>query len=264
VGEGPSFWRYVPPNAVTAASLILGLLAIESAVGGRPIDAAWWGLLVTLTDKLDGFLANWLKATSQFGVQLDSLADLLAFGVVPSTIFYAYFTAHPQYGWADGIGALGLRAICGVYVVAVAIRLARFNVMAAKGQQKHYTGTPSTMTAGMLISFFLFTLKYASPAASAPEKLDNWHLFGALRTDALIPWLPVTLLLGGAGMLSPLRVPKLGRTFHPAATALLLAAVFFGYSMGIIRRLPEYLVGGGLYYLGICIAYHLRTKPARD
>jgi CDP-diacylglycerol--serine O-phosphatidyltransferase len=255
-----SRWRYVPPNAVTAASLVLGVLAVESAVGGRPVDAAWWGLVVTLTDKLDGFLANWLKATSQFGVQLDSLADLLAFGVVPSTVMYAYFAAHPQFGWAHGIGGLGLRAICGAYVIAVAIRLARFNVMAQKGQQKHYLGTPSTMTAGVLMAFFLFTLKYASPDASAPEQLDNWRLFGPLHTDALIAWLPLTLLIGAAGMLSPLRVPKLGRTFHPAATALLLAAVFFGYSMGIIRRLPEYLVGGGLYYFGICIAYHLRTR----
>jgi len=254
------WWRYVPPNVVTSVSLVLGVLAIESAVDGRPIDAAWWGLLVTLTDKLDGFLATALKGTSAFGVQMDSLADLVAFGAVPSTVMYAFFTTRPQLGWATGWAHLGLRAICGLYVVAVAARLARFNVMAQKGPHPHYTGTPSTMTAGMLLAFFLACLKYADPSLAHPEHLDTWRLLGGLRTDALVPWLPLTLLLGGVGMLSPLRVPRLGRAFHPVASALLLAAVLFGYGMGIARHLPEYLVGGGLYYLGICIAYHVRTR----
>src|SRR4051794_40808035 len=101
------WWRYVPPNVVTSVSLMLGVLAIESAVDGRPIDAAWWGLLVTLTDKLDGFLASALKGTSAFGVQMDSLADLVAFGAVPATVFYAFFSTRPSLGWATGGASIG-------------------------------------------------------------------------------------------------------------------------------------------------------------
>jgi phosphatidylserine synthase len=263
-GSGParstSWWRYVPPNAVTAASLVLGVLAIQSAVRGRIVDAAWWGLLVTLTDKLDGLLANLLKSTSSFGVQMDSLADLLAFGAVPATVMYAFFYAHPELGWSAGFPYFALKAICAVYAVAVAVRLARFNVMATKGPHLHYSGTPSTMTAGMLMAFFLMCLKYADPSLTQPEALDSWRWLGPVRTDALVPYLPFTLLLGAFGMLSPLRVPRLGRARHRVTTVLLLSAVVFGYTVGVARRLPEYLFGGGVYYLGICIAYHLRTR----
>ena len=173
---------------------------------------------------------------------------------------YAFYSVRPELGWAVDGRRIALSAVCGLYLVSVALRLARFNVLAAKGPHLHYTGTPSTMTAGVLLAFFLMSLKYAAPQQSAPETLDSWRLLGSLRTDVLLPYLPFTLLLGAAGMLSPLRVPRLGRTFSRATDLLLLVAVLFGYSMGIARRLPEYLVGGGLYYLGICIAYHFRTR----
>jgi phosphatidylserine synthase len=253
-------WRYIPPNAVTAASIVFGVVAVQTAVAGRPVTAAWWGLLVTLTDKLDGFLAGLLKAQSAFGVQLDSLADMVAFGVVPSVVYWTLFSTRSELGWTEGWHREGLRVICCAYAVAVALRLARFNVMAQKGPQKHYTGIPSTMTAGTLMAFLLAMLKYASPSHIAPEHLDNWRLLGGLSTEVVIPYLPWTLLLGAVGMLSGLRVPKLGRTFNPVVTVVLLVAVGFGYSVGIARHLPEYLAGGGVYYLGICVAYHLRTR----
>jgi CDP-diacylglycerol--serine O-phosphatidyltransferase len=253
-------WRYVPPNVVTACSVVFGVVAVQSAIAGRPVTAAWWGLLVTLTDKLDGLLAGLLKASSAFGVQLDSLADLVAFGVVPSVVYWTLYSTRPELGWASGWPSLGLRAICCLYVVAVAVRLARFNVLAQKGTIHHYTGTPSTMTAGMLLSFLLAVLKYADPAHVAPEHLDPWRLLDGLSTEALVPYLPFSLLIGAVGMLSNLRVPKLGRSFHPVVTVILLSAVGFGYTVGVLRRLPEYLFGGGVYYLGICVAYHVRTR----
>jgi CDP-diacylglycerol--serine O-phosphatidyltransferase len=250
----------VPPNAVTALSIVFGVIAIETAIEGRPVSAAWWGLLVTLTDKLDGLLAGLLKAQSAFGVQLDSLADLVAFGVVPSVVYFTLYSTRPELGWAGGGASLMLRVICCAYTVAVAVRLARFNVLAQKGPLQHYTGTPSTMTAGILMAMLLAVLKYADPSHVRPEHLDHWRLLDGLSTEALLPYMPFTLLLGAVGMLSSLRVPKLGRAFHPAVTVLLLGAVGFGYAVGVARRLPEYLFGGGLYYLGICVAYHLRTR----
>ena len=262
-GGRARFWKYVPPNAVTASSLVFGLIAVESAVRGRPITAAWWGLLVTLTDKLDGLITGLLDARSPFGVQLDSLADLLAFGLVPAIVTYSFFSARPALGWTSGAGAVGLEIICAIYLVAAAVRLARFNVLAARGPIEHYTGTPSTMTAGMLMAFFLACLKYSDPELIAPESLDHLRLLGGLRLDAVVPYLPFTLLLGAAGMLSPLRVPKLGRTRSIATDVILFAAVAAGYSVGIARRLPEYLFGGGVYYLGLCVAFHLRTRRGR-
>jgi CDP-diacylglycerol--serine O-phosphatidyltransferase len=253
-----AWWRYVVPNLITSSSLIFGVLGIQAAASGRPVEAAWWCMWVVLSDKADGFVANALKGTSAFGVQLDSLADLVGFGVVPSITMYAYYSAHPEHGWTEGGTKLALRVICAVYVVCTALRLARFNVMAARGGEKHYTGFPSTMTAGTLMMFFLTCLKYSSPALSGSETVDTWRVL-PLHLDALVPWLPLTLLLGAAGMLSPVRVPRLGRTFSRVTDVLLIAFVASGYVFGLMRRMPEHLTLCGLWYVGITVAYHIRT-----
>src|SRR5579863_1686701 len=94
-----STWRYVIPNAITCVGLVFGALGVQAALRGRPLAAAWWGLYCTLTDRLDGATAKALGATSEFGVQLDSLTDLVSFGIVPPAVFYAYFSARPALGW---------------------------------------------------------------------------------------------------------------------------------------------------------------------
>ena len=67
-----AWWRYAVPNAVTSASLVFGVLGVQAAVSGRVIEAAWWGVLVVLTDKADGFLASALKGTITTPEQLFS------------------------------------------------------------------------------------------------------------------------------------------------------------------------------------------------
>jgi CDP-diacylglycerol--serine O-phosphatidyltransferase len=243
--------KYFWPNAVTALSLALSVISVEQAVRGRPIDAAWWGLVCVLTDKLDGLVASALKAQSQFGMQLDSLADLFSFGVVPATVLFAFFDARPELGWSRA----PLTAICCAYVIACALRLARFNVAT---RAPHYLGVPSTMTAGTLLTCMLAVLKYADPALVRPESLDAPWM--ALRTDALVPFLPGAFLVGAGGMLSPLRVPRIGRTRHLATTILLGAALAVGVVLGFARRAPEYLFAGGVTWLAVAAVYHLRTR----
>jgi CDP-diacylglycerol--serine O-phosphatidyltransferase len=254
----PARWRLVAPNAITAAGLVFGVLALERAVARRPVEAAWWGLYCTLTDKLDGLVAHALGATSSFGVQLDSLADLVAFGVVPPMVMYAFFSTRPELGWSGA----ALPVLSCAWVVAAAVRLARFNVAAGGGRQLHYYGTPSTMTAGIVLTLFLTVLKYADPALVAPEALDPWHVLGSLRTDGLLRWMPAALALGAVGMVSPLRVPRLGRTRWRALDAILVVLVVLGFGVGLFRRLPEYLFGGGAVWLAGSAAYHLRTRGA--
>jgi phosphatidylserine synthase len=253
-------WRYLVPNAFTAASIVFGVFAIEAAIDGRAIAAAWWGLYGTLTDRLDGAAAKLLKAQSDFGVQFDSLADLVIFGVVPPAVFYGYYARRPELGWTTPVGHWVLVGCCVVFTLAAAARLARFNVAAARGGSEHYTGTPTTMTAGILGAAFVACLKYSAPALRAPEDTDPWRILGGLELDGLLRWLPLGLVVGAIGMLSPLRVPRLGRTRSRVTDVLLVAAVVFGYSVGAIHRLPEYLAAGGLFYLFVCFAYHLRTR----
>src|SRR5437762_840772 len=78
----------LPPNAITAASVVFALVAIQHAIAGAHRSAVWWVLLCVLSDKLDGSVARALRASSTFGGQLDSFADFLSFGVAPATIFY--------------------------------------------------------------------------------------------------------------------------------------------------------------------------------
>jgi CDP-diacylglycerol---serine O-phosphatidyltransferase len=255
-----AWWRYAVPNAVTSASLVFGVLGVQAAVSGRVIEAAWWGVLVVLTDKADGFLATALKGTSSFGVQLDSLADLVAFGVLPATVFHAFYSTHPELGWSEGWRLLALRGLCAAYVVCAALRLARYNVAAAQGPSRHFTGLPSTLTAGILLTLFVDCLKYADPRYSGAEVHLGWRPLDGLRLDGALRGLPLGLPLGGAAMLSTLRVPKLGRTFSRVVDVLLIVGVALGYLCGLSRRLPEYMSAAALWYVGVAFVYHLRTQ----
>lgn len=253
-------WRYAVPNAITAASVVFAVLAVEQAIAGRIVAAAWWGLYGTLTDRLDGAVAKLLDARSDFGVQFDSLADLAIFGMAPPAVFYAFYARHPTLGWSTPLGRAALVALCAGFTLATALRLARFNLASARGRIEHYLGTPSTMTAGIVGVAFLTVLKYSSPSWLAPESSDPWRLFDGLGLDGLLPFLPLLLLVGAAGMLSPLRVPKLGRTRSRVLDGVLAVTVAFGYGVGLFHRLPEYLLAGGLVYLAACVVYHLRTR----
>ncbi|MDB4965002.1 MAG: CDP-alcohol phosphatidyltransferase [Myxococcales bacterium] len=255
-----AWWRLATPNAFTAASIVFAVLAIEDAIAGRILAAAWWGLYGTLTDRLDGAAAKLLKASSEFGVQFDSLADLTIFGVVPSAVFYAFYARHPELGWSSPALRAALVAMCCAWTLATAGRLARFNVASAHGHTDYYRGTPSTMTAGIVGVAFLTVLKYSDPAWTAPETSDPWRLLGGARLDALLPWMPLALLIGAIGMLSPLRVPRLGRLRSRALTVLLAVIVAVGYTAGLFHRLPEYMLAGGLVYLVACVVFHLRTR----
>src|SRR5262249_56924431 len=84
----PRFLRYLAPNLVTFASLTFGMSSIVASFEHRFVDAAWFVMFSVLTDKLDGFVARLVKGTSEFGVQLDSFADFLNFGIAPATPCY--------------------------------------------------------------------------------------------------------------------------------------------------------------------------------
>jgi CDP-diacylglycerol--serine O-phosphatidyltransferase len=248
-------WRYVPPNAVTAANIVIAMVAVQAAAEGHTTFAAWLGMLCMISDKLDGFLAAALKASSRFGVELDSLADLVAFGVAPATIYYAFFRTQPSLGWASGVGRMALAALCAFHVVAVAVRLARFNVQAAEGPRRHYLGVPSTMVAGSLLTAFLFALKYAAAGAGEFDE----PRFPRLHTDGLLRSLPFLFLVGAVAMLSSLRVPKLQRTRSRLLNVLLVIGLVIGITAILFRHAPEYLVGGALVYIATCFIYHART-----
>lgn len=137
---------YILPNLVTTGSLFAGFYGIVATMNGNYNLAAWFILVSAIFDALDGKVARLTGTTSRFGVEYDSLADLVAFGVAPGLLMYA---------WAlKPFGKLGWLAAF-IYVVCGALRLARFNVQVDTVESKRFVGLPIPAAAWMVASCVL-------------------------------------------------------------------------------------------------------------
>jgi CDP-diacylglycerol--serine O-phosphatidyltransferase len=257
--------RFLVPNAITSLSIVFGALSLQASVSGRPVAAAWWILYCTFTDKIDGIAARKLKASSAFGMQLDSLADLVCFGVAPATAIYAFLQGRPELGWASGWSFWAMRGIALGYVVCAAVRLAKFNVISQMpGVERIYFGIPSTFAGGLMAALLATMVKYGDPAWRAGDFVDGWRLLGAARLDFAARWLPWALAAAGAAMVSPLRVPKLAPTGKLAFDVVLIGNVAICYGVGLAHRLPEYLAASALAYAVWSVVYHLFAPSTKD
>jgi CDP-diacylglycerol--serine O-phosphatidyltransferase len=139
--------RAVVPNAVTALALCSGLTAIRFAIGGLWENAVYAILIAAILDGMDGRIARALKGQSRFGAELDSLSDVIAFGVAPALILYLWSLQYwPRFGWLFSLA----------YAVCMALRLARFNALIDSQEQPHktagfLTGVPAPAGAGLLL-----------------------------------------------------------------------------------------------------------------
>ncbi|MHC1549564.1 CDP-diacylglycerol--serine O-phosphatidyltransferase [Phyllobacterium sp. K27] len=131
--------RYLMPNVITVLAICAGLTGIRLAFENRFELAVSMVLLAAFLDGIDGRIARMMKGSSNFGAQMDSLADIVNFGVAPALVLYAYMLDQARsFGW---IAAL-------LYCIACCLRLARFNVMldvAGKPlwQNNFFTGVPA-------------------------------------------------------------------------------------------------------------------------
>jgi len=140
--------RYVVPSAFTAASAACAVMSMQSPY--LPADPAWWILCSVLLDKLDGTAARLLHAETAIGVQFDSIADLIAFGIAPAHLFYRLACAGPLvFPGSDLLWAL----IAVVYAAATAWRLHRFNREASGAQAHCFRGMPSTLAGGLFAAY---------------------------------------------------------------------------------------------------------------
>src|SRR5580692_5596196 len=120
--------RYMAPNLITLSSMVFGLMALWAAHNGEPALAAWLIIYAVLTDRLDGLVARAMKATSELGMQLDSFADFLNFGIAPAYLILTYLPTREPY-FADGTGETLLVIACSAYMLCAVFRLARYNVL---------------------------------------------------------------------------------------------------------------------------------------
>lgn len=147
---------YILPNLVTAASLFAGFYSMVSTLNGNYGTAAIWIFISAVCDGLDGKVARMTGTTSKFGVEFDSLADLVAFGVTPALLMYSWaLRPFGRLGWL----AAFLFLVCG------ALRLARFNVQVNTVESKRFVGLPIPAAASMVASTVLLFTHFGWPSS---------------------------------------------------------------------------------------------------
>ncbi len=225
--------RYTIPNSFTALSLLLGVASIVTTQLGELELAAWIIVWCGLLDVMDGLSARLLKATSDFGAEFDSMADLVSFGVAPAVLM---LNAGMQLGgveYESGQFWVLLVAIA-VFTLCGAMRLARFNLFSDQPSTGWFTGVPITAAGGGLVSSVVLVLiHHPDIAASLPL-----HLY-----------LPVLMFVLAMLMVSRLRFPKAVKRDSMAMNVfqgLIMAGVYY---CGITRSYPEYLLGIGIFLL---------------
>jgi CDP-diacylglycerol--serine O-phosphatidyltransferase len=142
---------YLLPNLFTTGAMFAGFYAIVAAIGGRYVSAAIAVFIAGIFDGLDGRVARLTGTQSEFGVQYDSLSDLVSFGLAPSLVLYTWsLSSLREFGSAWG--KLGWAAAF-VYAACAALRLARFNTQVGVADKRYFQGLASPAAAGLCMSF---------------------------------------------------------------------------------------------------------------
>jgi len=151
---------YLLPSILTLGNLSCGFYALVAVYNDEYAAAAIAILLAEVFDYLDGGVARMTGATSDLGIELDSLADLVSFGVAPGLLAYVF--ALKPFGWIGGLGAFAFAA-CG------ALRLARFNVQTRNLDKRYFVGLPIPAAAAVVAAFVLFMKESSAVVAFGRE-----------------------------------------------------------------------------------------------
>lgn len=137
------------PSAFTLGNLFFGIYAIIAAIRGDFESAGWFIVFAAILDMLDGRVARFTRTGSRFGAELDSLVDAISFGVAPAMIMYQIFFADAEsWSWA----------LSYAFIVAIVVRLARFNVEQGGEARRHFLGLPSPVAGMTLATWYPFSL----------------------------------------------------------------------------------------------------------
>jgi len=192
---------YVLPSLFTMANLFCGYACIVYAMRGEYETAAPYIGFAIVLDMLDGRIARLTGGTSAFGVEFDSLADVISFGVAPAVLAYAWgLSPFGRYGWAAGF----------VFVAAAAIRLARFNIQSGSLDKRYFVGMPSPAAA-------------AVPAATVfayPYGLQDYYATLALPMVLVPAFLMVSTVRYRSFKTFDLRAPRSYRKLIFVATVI--------------------------------------------
>lgn len=230
-------FRALVPNAITVLALCVGLTGARFAFAGRWDLAVICIVIAAILDALDGRVARMLKAQTRFGAELDSLSDVIAFGVSPALMIYLWSLQHlPRIGWIVALA----------HAVCAALRLARFNASIDVEDQPHksagyLTGIPAPAGAGLLLLPIYLVLWLDDEVRIIPAVVAVWSIivsmlmisnvatFGwgsiRLRTNLRLPALLFVGLIGAALLSEPWATLSIAAFAY--ASAIPLATISF-------------------------------------
>jgi CDP-diacylglycerol--serine O-phosphatidyltransferase len=229
------------PNVLTLLALCAGMTAIRFAVNGDFQYAVFAIIAAGVFDGLDGRLARLLKATSQFGAELDSLADFISFGVAPATVLYLWtMTQLHSVGWA----------IVLFYAVCCALRLARFNtqlvIETPPWAANFFSGAPAPAGAGLIMLPMFISFEWGDWIARSPYVNAVWISGVALMMVSTVPTVS----------LKRIRIPH--RFVIPTLLGIGIMAGFFTTSPW-----PTLTFVGALYLASIPLTIRAATQARR-
>ncbi len=149
---------YILPNSLTLCGMFFGFYSILAALKGNYVLSAWSILMANVFDGLDGWVARLTHSTTRFGIELDSLSDLVAFGVAPALLVYKWAIAP--------FGRIG-SVVAFLFLACGALRLARYNVQMGSTESKAFTGMPIPGAAAVIATLVIF---YYEIWEGLPEK----------------------------------------------------------------------------------------------
>ncbi|HEX5004539.1 MAG TPA: CDP-diacylglycerol--serine O-phosphatidyltransferase [Gemmatimonadales bacterium] len=218
----------VLPSAFTLGNLFFGIWAMVYAAQGNFLWAGWFIVFAGVADTLDGRMARLSHTSTRFGAELDSLVDVISFGVAPAMLMYFLeFAAAGKFAWV----------LCFIYVTAVAVRLARYNITASgTGAPGWFTGLPSPAAGMTLATYFAF---------SQTEWYQRFPAYLDFQRQGL-----TFLMLALAGlMVSNVKYPRTPRIGVRSLSGIIGTLVTIGILAGVILAPSTFLFPFGLGYL---------------
>lgn len=230
------------PSAFTLGNLFFGIYALVAASRGDFVWAGWFIVFAATLDMLDGSVARFTRTGSKFGAELDSLVDAISFGVAPGFIMYQLFFDDTQWSWILSF----------VYITAVVVRLARFNVEQGGEAKRIFHGLPSPAAGVTVASFYPFsqTPWFQTNLAHLPwqQIMGVGLVLLAVLMVSHVPYtkfpkiglrsvrgITMTIVVLGA-LFAALAVPRY--YFFPAGMLYITWALVRSVLLGLLDRLP--------------------------
>lgn len=234
--------RIVVPSFFTLMNLFCGFLALISISEGRLFFGAWLIVFAGLFDALDGFMARLSNATSQFGIELDSISDVVSFGVAPGFLLYTFGLNEMPF---VGIILSALPPLCG------AVRLARYNVDAQESRTDFFKGLPIPAQAIMIAAFYL-------------TFFNRLELFSDFKYGLNSILIPLIILLSFL-MVSTIpfdKIPNFDRQSIKKHKGKLGLFIFYGFLILLFQEIGLMMVFSAFVLKGIIIGAIVFYKEA--